>query len=78
MMTVIFGPLSGRLVASRGARVPLLLAGLGLTAGCAALTGLTNATSDGWLFAAYIIFGFGFGIVNAPITGACGFDLGPR
>jgi EmrB/QacA subfamily drug resistance transporter len=69
-MTVIFGPLSGRLVASRGARLPLLLAGLGLTAGCALLTGLTDATSVTWLFAAYIIFGFGFGIVNAPITNA--------
>ena len=69
-MTVIFGPLSGRLVGSRGARMPLLLAGLGLTGGCATLTGLTSATSARWLFLAYVIFGFGFGLVNAPITNA--------
>jgi Na+/melibiose symporter-like transporter len=32
------------------------------------LTGLTATTSLAWLFAAYAIFGFGFGVVNAPIT----------
>jgi EmrB/QacA subfamily drug resistance transporter len=69
-MTVIFGPLSGRIVASRGARLPLLVAGAALTAGCAALTGLANTTSASWLFFAYVIFGVGFGLVNAPITNA--------
>jgi EmrB/QacA subfamily drug resistance transporter len=69
-MTVIFGPLSGRIVASRGARVPLLVAGAAIAAGCAALTGLANTTSASWLFFAYVIFGIGFGLVNAPITNA--------
>jgi EmrB/QacA subfamily drug resistance transporter len=69
-MTVIFGPLSGRIVASRGARLPLLVAGAAIAAGCTALTGLTNATSASWLFLAYVIFGMGFGLVNAPITNA--------
>jgi Na+/melibiose symporter-like transporter len=32
------------------------------------LTNLTATTSIAWLFAAYTIFGFGFGVVNAPIT----------
>jgi EmrB/QacA subfamily drug resistance transporter len=69
-MTVIFGPLSGRIVASRGARVPLLVSGAAIAVGCTLLTGLTNATSAAWLFLAYVIFGAGFGLVNAPITNA--------
>ena len=69
-MTVIFGPLSGRIVGSRGARLPTLVAGVALAAGCSVLTGLTNATSAGLLFLAYVIFGIGFGLVNAPITNA--------
>jgi len=45
-MTVIFGPLSGRIVGSRGARLPLVTAGLAIAAGCALLTGLTNDTQS--------------------------------
>jgi EmrB/QacA subfamily drug resistance transporter len=69
-MTVIFGPLSGRIVGSRGARLPTLVAGVALAVGCSALTGLTNATGAGLLFLAYVIFGIGFGLVNTPITNA--------
>jgi EmrB/QacA subfamily drug resistance transporter len=69
-MTVIFGPLSGRIVGSRGARLPLLAAGLAIAAGCALLTGLANDTPAGWLLLSYVIFGIGFGLVNAPITNA--------
>ena len=70
VMTVSFGPLSGRIVGSRGSRLPLLAAGLAIAVGCTLLTGLTNNTSVGWLFLAYVIFGVGFGLVNAPITNA--------
>jgi EmrB/QacA subfamily drug resistance transporter len=70
VMTVIFGPLSGRIVGSRGSRLPLLAAGLAIAVGCTLLTGLTNDTPVGWLFLAYVIFGVGFGLVNAPITNA--------
>jgi EmrB/QacA subfamily drug resistance transporter len=70
VMTVIFAPLSGRIVGSRGARIPLLTAGLAITLACGALTGLTNTTTLAWLFLAYVIFGLGFGVVNAPITNA--------
>ncbi|HLX52132.1 MAG TPA: MFS transporter [Streptosporangiaceae bacterium] len=69
-MTVIFGPLSGRIVGSRGARLPTLVAGVAIAVGCSELTGLTNATSASLLFLAYVIFGIGFGLVNAPITNA--------
>ena len=69
-MVLILAQLSGRLVASRGARLPLVLAGLAIAAGCAALTGLGNHTPAGWLVLAYVIFGAGFGLVNVPITTA--------
>ena len=69
-MVVVFGPLSGRLVASTGARLPLLLAGAAIAAACAMLTGLTSHTATWYLLLAYVLFGFGFGLVNAPITNA--------
>ncbi|WP_281274111.1 MFS transporter [Sphaerisporangium album] len=67
-MTVAFAPLSGRLVADRGARVPLVVAGLGIAAGGLMLTRLTTSTSLPWLLAGYAVFGLGFGMANAPIT----------
>src|SRR4051794_13897914 len=68
VMTVIFAPLSGRLVGSRGARLPLLLAGTAMALSILPLTGLTVHTPVVVLMAAYVGFGFGFAMVNAPIT----------
>jgi EmrB/QacA subfamily drug resistance transporter len=67
-VTVFFAPLSGRIISHRGPRLPLLVSGLCLTAGAALLTGLTATTPVGWLLLSYVIFGVGFGMVNAPIT----------
>jgi EmrB/QacA subfamily drug resistance transporter len=67
-VTVFFAPLSGRIISHRGPRLPLLVSGLCLTAGAALLTGLTATTPVGWLLLSYVIFGIGFGMVNAPIT----------
>jgi EmrB/QacA subfamily drug resistance transporter len=67
-VTVFFAPLSGRIISRRGPRLPLLVSGLCLTAGPALLTGLTATTPVGWLLLSYLIFGVGFGMVNAPIT----------
>jgi len=67
-MTLVFGPLSGRLVGRRGARPSLLTAGAALTLASLMLTRLTPTTSIGYLLLAYFIFGFGFGLVNPPIT----------
>ncbi len=64
----VCSPISGRMVGRRGPRLPLLIAGVAMTAGGALLTGLTNGTSVGWLLLAYITFGTGLGMVNAPIT----------
>jgi EmrB/QacA subfamily drug resistance transporter len=67
-MTAIFAPLSGRLVASRGTRPPLIVAGAGITAAGLILAHITSGTSLLVLIASYILFGLGFGVVNAPIT----------
>jgi EmrB/QacA subfamily drug resistance transporter len=67
-MTVILPPLSGRITGQRGPRIPLLIAGVAMTAGGLLLTGLTPTTSVAWLVFAYIVFGTGNGMVNAPIT----------
>ena len=61
-------PLSGRIVASRGARVPLVLSGIALIVSGVLLTRLTATSGIGFLFPTYVIFGFGLGLVNAPIT----------
>lgn len=70
LMTVVCSPVSGRVVGRRGPRTPLLIAGVALTVACLMLVGLDSATPLGWLLAAYVVFGVGFGFVNAPITNA--------
>ncbi|MGH2408670.1 MAG: MFS transporter, partial [Candidatus Limnocylindrales bacterium] len=67
-MVLIFAPLSGRLVGSRGPRTPLLAAGVGLTASAAMLTQLRADSSIAYVLIAYTVFGVGFGFVNPPIT----------
>ena len=70
LMTVVMSPLSGRIVGRRGPRLPLTVAGVCLVTGCALLVGIEPGTPLGWLIAAYVVFGTGFGLVNAPITNA--------
>ena len=65
---IVSGPLSGRLVASRGPRLSLIGAGVALTLCAVMLAGLTATTSVGWLIAAYVVFGLGFGMVSAPVN----------
>jgi EmrB/QacA subfamily drug resistance transporter len=67
-MTLIFAPLSGRIVGHSGPRVPLLIGGAGLGAGGLLLTGVTHTTALAELLPAYFLFGIGFGMVNPPIT----------
>ncbi|MGH3404440.1 MAG: MFS transporter [Streptosporangiaceae bacterium] len=68
VMTIFCAPLSGRIVGSRGPRLPLVLAGPCIAVSGLMLTQLTATTSMAWLIASYVIFGVGFGLVNAPIT----------
>ena len=67
-MALVFGPLSGRLVGSRGARPSLLVAGVAFVVSAALLTRLSSTTSYGYLVISYVIFGLGFGLINPPIT----------
>jgi EmrB/QacA subfamily drug resistance transporter len=67
-MTAILAPVSGRLVASSGARRPLLMAGALLTVGGLLLVPSTADESYSRLTVTYAVFAAGFGLVNAPIT----------
>lgn len=67
-MTVLVSPLSGRLVGSVGTRVPLTLAGIGFIAGMVPMTRLSATTPFWVLTLSYVLFGFGFAMVNSPIT----------
>jgi MFS family permease len=67
---VVVSPLSGRIVGRRGPRVPLVISGVCSVIACAMLVGIDPATPFSRLVAAYLIFGIGFGFVNAPITNA--------
>jgi EmrB/QacA subfamily drug resistance transporter len=67
-MTLIFSPLSGRLVGRRRSRVPLTVAGLGIIGAGVLLSQVDRHTALPLLLPAYFLFGIGFGMVNAPIT----------
>lgn len=61
-------PLAGRLVGSRGPRLPLVVAGFAMTASGVLFAAFDAETSDVTLLLGYVVFGIGFGFVNAPIT----------
>ncbi|GHB34161.1 MFS transporter [Streptomyces viridiviolaceus] len=66
--TFLCAPLSGRLVGSRGPRPSLLVAGGAMTVSGVLFAAFEAETSDVALFIGYVLFGVGFGFVNAPIT----------
>ncbi|GAA4805999.1 MFS transporter [Streptomyces ziwulingensis] len=66
--TFLCAPLSGRLVGSRGPRLPLLIAGGAMTVSGVLFAAFEAETSNVTLFLGYVLFGIGFGFVNAPIT----------
>src|SRR5436190_7220001 len=65
---LVFAPISGRLVGSRGPRPALLASGSALMASVALLTQVDASSSIAYVLVAYAIFGIGFGLVNPPIT----------
>jgi EmrB/QacA subfamily drug resistance transporter len=67
-MTAVCSPLSGRIVGTRGTRLPLLIAGICITASGLILVQLQRTTPAVVLVLSYLLFGIGFGMVNAPIT----------
>ncbi|MEU5519655.1 MFS transporter [Streptomyces sp. NPDC093250] len=66
--TFLCAPLSGRLVGGRGPRLPLLVAGGAMTVSGLLFAVLEAETANPTLFLGYVLFGVGFGFVNAPIT----------
>lgn len=66
--TLLCAPLSGRLVGSRGPRLPLLIAGAAMTVSGLLFALFEAETTNVTLFLGYVLFGVGFGFVNAPIT----------
>jgi EmrB/QacA subfamily drug resistance transporter len=61
-------PLAGRMVAKRGPRIPLVIAGAAMTISSAALSRLTGSTEHLYLVVTYGMFGIGAGMVSSPIT----------
>lgn len=68
--TAVMAPLSGRLVGSRGPRLPMIVAGVGISISALLLIRIENDTPLWYLALAYLAFGIGFGMLNAPITNA--------
>ncbi len=68
LTTAVVAPLAGRIVGARGPRLPLILAGAAIALAMLPLIRLTATTPTWQLFLGYLLFGFGFGMVNAPIT----------
>ncbi|AZM64779.1 MULTISPECIES: MFS transporter [unclassified Streptomyces] len=66
--TFLCAPLSGRLIGTRGPRLPLLIAGTAMTVSGLLFAVFEAETSNVTLFTGYVLFGIGFGFVNAPIT----------
>jgi EmrB/QacA subfamily drug resistance transporter len=68
LATAVAGPLAGRVLARRGGRVPVAVAGAALAASCLLLGQATATASWVLLAAAYVVFGAGYGAVNTVIA----------
>jgi EmrB/QacA subfamily drug resistance transporter len=67
-MVALGALVSSRVLARRGARLPMVAAGVALAAGGVLLSRLTASSGLGPLVIAFIVFGIGGGVINAPIT----------
>jgi EmrB/QacA subfamily drug resistance transporter len=76
-MILMFAPLSGRVVAARGTRLPTVAAGIAIAASGSMLTRLARTTPPSYLVLAYLAFGIGCGLVNPAITN-CAVSGMPR
>ena len=65
---ILLSSISGPVVGRFGTRPSLALAGIGMGTGSFLLTGLSSETSFARLFLAYVVFGFGFGVMIVPTT----------
>ena len=67
-LIIVLSPFAGRMVGSRGPRVPLVIAGSALAAGAAASFWLGPSTPMIAVLAIYLFIGVFLGLVNPPIT----------
>ncbi|MEU9801811.1 MFS transporter [Streptomyces sp. NPDC051000] len=67
-MAFLCAPVSGRLLARSGPRLPLVIAGVTMAASGLLFAVFSAETSTPLMFAGYVLFGLGFGMVNVPIT----------
>ncbi|RDI97503.1 MFS transporter [Dyella solisilvae] len=68
LATIVCSPFSGRLVGSYGTRPSLIASGAATIVSALLMTQLTATTPIPLLLLTYVVFGIGFGMVNAPIT----------
>ncbi len=68
VMMAVSSPVSGRILARGGARVPFVTAGAALTLSTAALSQLSRTSGPVFLIVTYGLFGIGAGMVNVPIS----------
>jgi EmrB/QacA subfamily drug resistance transporter len=68
VLVVLLSPHTGRLVGTRGPRLPLVVSGTALALGGAASLWLGPATPLPVVLATYLLFGIFLGTVNPPIT----------
>jgi len=68
VVSVIWGPLNGHVLARFGSRVPFVLAGVAFIVAGVMLATVTPGTSIGWLLVAYAAMGFANSAVGTPIT----------
>ncbi|UYM07059.1 MFS transporter [Solicola gregarius] len=68
LVVVVLSPFAGRIVGTRGPRVPLVIAGAALAAGGAASLRVGPATPLAAVLATSLLFGVFLAMVNPPIT----------
>jgi EmrB/QacA subfamily drug resistance transporter len=68
VLVVLISPRTGRLVGTRGPRLPLVISGAALALGAAASLWIGPATPLPAVLAIYLLFGVFLGTVNPPIT----------
>ncbi|CAM4507874.1 MFS transporter [Nocardia ninae] len=73
----VFGPMSGRIVASRGARSALSTGAVVATAAAAVLTLTFDGSANLLLLIGYAMFGAGIGLIYTPITATAVAGLPP-
>jgi EmrB/QacA subfamily drug resistance transporter len=68
IVSIVFGPISGRILARHGARIPFVIAGTGIALAGVLLAFIDSSTPDWWLLIAYGVMGIGNAAVGAPVS----------